>query len=156
MPESTGSTVFVVDDEPLIARTTAAILQRYGFDARFFSSPQDALLALEAGPTPAAVISDIFMPGLNGVDLAVHVKKLFPACIIILMSAHARLLDVLKPAREQGFDFLLLPKPVLPSDMVRELNKCLDSGDKVPRAAVPTNPETSSPSNAVTTLNRAS
>jgi DNA-binding NtrC family response regulator len=111
----------------MIARTTAAILNRYGFRTQYFTSPEQALAAAKIAP-PDALLSDVFMPSMSGVELAIAVRQQLPQCSIILISAHARVRDVVKPARERGFDFLVLAKPVLPSDILRELNKSLGPG----------------------------
>ena len=60
--------VFVVDDEPVIASTLAAILRMNGFSARFFTCPLEALAAARS-ESPDLVISDVAMPGISGIDL---------------------------------------------------------------------------------------
>jgi CheY-like chemotaxis protein len=54
--------VFIVDDEPVIASSLAAILQMNGFSARFFTCPLEALAAARS-ESPDLVISDVAMPG---------------------------------------------------------------------------------------------
>jgi CheY-like chemotaxis protein len=54
---SPGSRIFVVDDEPVIASSLAAILRMNGFSARFFTSPLEALAAARS-ESPDLVISD--------------------------------------------------------------------------------------------------
>jgi CheY-like chemotaxis protein len=60
-----GSCIFVVDDEPVIASSLAAILQMNGFSARFFTCPLEALAAA-LSESPGLVISDVAMPGISG------------------------------------------------------------------------------------------
>ena len=68
--ESSSSAVFVVDDERLIADTTAMILRINGYEAIAFYDAESALKQLDSNK-PDIVISDVIMPGMNGVDLAV-------------------------------------------------------------------------------------
>src|SRR3984885_2350010 len=57
-----SSCIFVVDDEPVIASSLAAILQMNGFSARFFTCPLEALTAARS-IAPDLLISDVAMPG---------------------------------------------------------------------------------------------
>lgn len=114
---NSDSHVFVVDDEPVIASTLAAILKLHGYSATSFTNPLEALAAARLR-APDLVISDVVMPGLSGVDLAIQLKVQCPDCRILLISGQATTEDLLKGARSQGHAFLLLPKPVHPSLML--------------------------------------
>ena len=106
--------VFVVDDEHVISSTLAAILELHGYSATSFTSPLEALAAARSRP-PDLLISDVAMPGLSGVDLAIQMKAQYPECKILLFSGQAATEDLLKDARSQGHIFPLLQKPVHPS-----------------------------------------
>lgn len=112
--------VFVVDDEHVIASTLAAILNMNGFSAEFFTRPLEALTAAQSD-MPDLLISDVAMPGLSGVDLAIQMRELHPECKILLFSGQAATVDLLKDARNQGHDFHLLLKPVHPTELLAEL-----------------------------------
>jgi CheY-like chemotaxis protein len=105
--------IFVVDDEPVIASTLAAILQMNGFSAKFFTCPLEALTAARL-KAPDLLISDVAMPGISGVDLAIQMRVQYPRCKILLFSGQAATMDLLEDARAQGHDFDLLLKPVPP------------------------------------------
>ena len=110
--------VFVVDDEPVIAETLATILQQSGFEAIFFTNPQEALKA--AGTkTPDLLLSDVMMPQLSGIDLAISIQGSHPECKILLFSGQAQTEDLLASARKQGYEFRLLTKPVHPGVLLR-------------------------------------
>jgi len=119
---SSGPRVFVVDDEPVIAFTLAAILQMHGFSAKFFTSPLEALAAAKA-KSPDLLISDVEMADLSGIDLAIQMKAQYPTCKILLFSGRPSTFDLLDSARAQGHDFDLLLKPVLPLDFLSEISK---------------------------------
>jgi len=99
--------IFVVDDDPLIASTLAAILQKNGFSAKFFTCPHEALNAARL-KAPDLVISDVAMPGVSGIDLAIQMRAQYPTCKILLFSGQAATMDLLVNARAQGHDFDLL------------------------------------------------
>ena len=69
--------VFVVDDEHVIASTLAAILKLHGYSAAFFTSPLEALAAARS-KAPDLLISDVAMPGISGIDLAIQMKISVP------------------------------------------------------------------------------
>jgi len=116
------SRIFVVDDEPVIASSLAAILQMNGFSARFFTCPLEALAAARS-ESPDLVISDVAMPGISGIDLAIQMRAQYPNCKILLFSGQATTLDLLEGARAQGYDFRLLQKPVHPSEFLFEIGQ---------------------------------
>ena len=120
--ETLKPTVFVVDDEEVIATSLATILSLSGFSARSFTNPIKALSETTASE-PAMLISDVFMPQMLGTDLAMKVKERNPTCRILLFSGNAATNDLLKQAREQGHDFTLLAKPVHPADLLVRLRQ---------------------------------
>jgi FixJ family two-component response regulator len=117
----TGPIVFVVDDEKLIAKTLALILSGTGFYAKSFTDP--AMVLEEARKMePDLLISDVYMPGMSGIDLAIEMKRLYPSCKTILFSGHASTADLLDKARKDGHDFVLLNKPIHPADLLKEIH----------------------------------
>jgi DNA-binding NtrC family response regulator len=112
--------IFVVDDEECIADTLAVILGNCGYEARAFHNAQSALDAIDSC-NPELVISDVVMPGMSGVEMAVLIRERHPDCKILLFSGQAATLDLLKGVRKQGHKFELLAKPVHPIDLLARL-----------------------------------
>ena len=112
--------VLVVDDERLIADTITDILEGAGFDAM---AAYDGWSALEAaaGARPDYVLSDILMPAMNGVELAIAMRKLYPAAKILLFSGQAGISQILLDGQKQGFEFELIPKPIHPFKLIERL-----------------------------------
>ncbi len=117
MPNGSKPTIFVVDDEPAISSTLAAILNSSGFSARAFTDPLEALRSAEA-QCPDFLISDVIMPQLNGIDLGVQFKAIYPQCRILLFSGQLATDDLMKSARKKGHNFNLLAKPVHPGELL--------------------------------------
>jgi CheY-like chemotaxis protein len=91
-----------------------------GYSARFFLNPLEAL-QLSLSEAPDLLISDVNMPQLSGIDLAIRMREQCPRCRILLFSGQAETADLLEAARAQGHDFLLLSKPIHPSDLLHRI-----------------------------------
>jgi CheY-like chemotaxis protein len=124
--------IFVVDDEPVIAFTLAAILQMNGFSAKFFTSPLEALAAARS-KAPDLLISDVTMPGISGIDLAMKMRAQFPNCKVLLFSGHPATFGLIEDARARGHEFHLLLKPVAPAEFLLEIGKMVDATVAVPQ-----------------------
>ena len=112
--------VFVVDDEAVIAMTLTRILQNSGYAAEYFT---DSTQALEKAreEQPDLLLSDVMMPRMSGIDLAIALKEASPASEILLFSGQTATVDLMKVAREQGHDFVLMHKPVHPTDLLAHI-----------------------------------
>jgi CheY-like chemotaxis protein len=106
--------LFVVDDEPTIAATLVTILRMNGYSARFFTRPIEALAAARHD-APDLLISDVNMPVLTGIELAILMRERYPELKILLLSGQLASRDLLELARTRGHGFPLMMKPVHPS-----------------------------------------
>ncbi len=118
-----AATLLIVDDETLIVDSLAAIFRRSGFRVLTAYNGSDALQTALDSP-PDLLITDVAMPGMDGIELAMRIAGALPACKIMLFSAHASTLD-LNPARQKGYDFPLLAKPMHPKMMLDRVMECL-------------------------------
>jgi CheY-like chemotaxis protein len=110
--------VLVADDESVIVDTLAAILTREGFHVlRGYGGPQ--ALSLANGIRPDLLISDVFMPELNGPELAMAVLELAPACKLLFVSGHAGSAEFVS-LNAAGHTSVLLHKPVPPRELIRQ------------------------------------
>jgi DNA-binding NtrC family response regulator len=112
--------IFVVDDELIIASTLATILRMNGFDALSFTHPQEAMRAARE-KSPDLLITDVMMPDISGVDLAILMVKLSPSCKVLLFSGQAATSNLLQAAREKGHNFELLAKPIHPAEFLQKI-----------------------------------
>jgi DNA-binding NtrC family response regulator len=122
------NSVFVVDDEHVIASSLAAILNLHGYCATSFTSPFEALAAAQSS-APDLLISDVMMPDISGIDLAIQIRAECPECKVLLFSGQASTGDLLEDARRQGHDFRLLQKPVHPSKMLASIQALAEESD---------------------------
>ena len=124
------SRIFVVDDEFIIASTLATILQRNGFDAVFFTEPL-AVLPAARERAPDLLITDVVMPSMSGIDLAIALKAEFPDCKVLLFSGQAATANLLEAARAQGHDFELLSKPIHPTEFLKKIRNVAETEEPV-------------------------
>jgi PAS domain S-box-containing protein len=101
--------VLVVDDEPDVANVTARMLEEAGHRTRWAASGVDALdlLAAEAFDV---VVTDVIMPGLDGVELACIVRDRHPSCSVVFVSGY--------PGGAGQLDGPLLEKPFTASELL--------------------------------------
>jgi DNA-binding response OmpR family regulator len=113
--------VLVVDDQQMIAQTLAEILGRNGYECFAVSNGEAAIAAAESF-TPNVVLSDVVMPGMNGVEACVRIKKHLPDCRILLFSSHVPVAhSLMQEATRAGHSFELLAKPVEPRELVAKI-----------------------------------
>lgn len=120
MPHS----ILIVDDEPVLADTLAVILRRAGYLATAVYSCEEALPILAANP-PALIVSDVILPGMNGVAFAKLIRERAPGCRVLLFSGNADTHDLIEAARDEGHVFEVLAKPVSPPKMLEKVASLL-------------------------------
>jgi CheY-like chemotaxis protein len=112
--------IIVVDDEPIIADTLVNILEGEGHDALAVSHGESAIKWAKM-IRPDAIISDVMMPGMNGIEAAKAILAELPNCQIILFSGQAASSDLLAMARAEGYMFEVLAKPINPEVLLQKL-----------------------------------
>jgi DNA-binding NtrC family response regulator len=108
--------VVIIDDEPMTLKRLRRLLEKEGYRISAFSSPQRALKRLEHSACDL-VISDIQMPGMNGLDLMAKVRGRSPEVEFILITGFASFDGAVEATKEGAFHYLA--KPFTP-DQLRE------------------------------------
>jgi CheY-like chemotaxis protein len=113
--------ILVVDDEKLITDTMTEILEGAGF---LVAAAYDGWSALDLASRfqPDYLLSDVLMPKMNGVELAIAIRNMYPAVRILLFSGQAGISEILQSGQRQGFQFELIPKPIHPTRLIERLN----------------------------------
>jgi len=78
-------------------------------------------VGVETGGEVDIVLMDVNMPGMNGIELAKLVRDTCSNTKILLLSGQAAVSDLLRQARESGYSFELLAKPLHPDDLIEKL-----------------------------------
>ncbi|UWZ83529.1 response regulator transcription factor [Occallatibacter riparius] len=112
-----------MDDEHSVADTLGMIVQAKGHTVRVAYSGVQAAGLVEAFK-PHAVISDLMMPGMDGFELAEWIEQRHPEARILFISADFNLIEEARRIAPGGRPRNALPKPVLPTDILRFLDAC--------------------------------
>jgi two-component system nitrogen regulation response regulator GlnG len=115
--------VWIVDDDRSIRWVLEKALEQGGVQSRSFESGDLALRALEQG-RPDALVTDIRMPGIDGLELLSTIQAAYPDLPVIIMTAHSDLDSAV--ASYQGGAFEYLPKPFDVDDAVALVKRAVD------------------------------
>ncbi|HWZ01267.1 MAG TPA: response regulator [Edaphobacter sp.] len=131
LPVKDAPVILIVDDEKVIADTLSIILTHAGFITVTAYNGETALRIANA-ITPALLISDVVMPGITGVELAIMLTQSIPNLKVLLFSGQASTVDLLEKARHGGHYFTALTKPIHPTDMLKRISECLAFQNSAP------------------------
>ena len=120
--------VLVVDDFRRLADYVVQLLTESGYHACAAYDGEHALRTAESF-LPDAVISDIYMPRMNGFQLAAAISGRFPECMVLLTSANSEL----SSSSQKPQQFRIVPK----SSLLDELNDFLESCYPASAAKIP-------------------
>ena len=109
--------IWIIDDDKSIRWVLETSLQQVGLETRTFSSGDSALRSLEQiadqklqnPQQPAVILSDIRMPGIDGLSLLQRLHERLPGLPVIIMTAHSDLDSTVAAYSGGAFDYL--PKP---------------------------------------------
>ena len=103
-----GSLIFVIDDDEAVRESLADNLGLRGYDVVTFSGAAAALERLDAGFT-GVVVSDLRMPGMDGLALMRRLAQIDAQIPFVLISGHADVPTAIAAVREGAYDFLTKP-----------------------------------------------
>ena len=114
--------VLVVDDSALMRKLIPGILEQ-DKSIEVVGTAVDGHFALKKieDLAPDVITLDLEMPGMNGIELAKYVSDTCSDTKILLLSGQAAVSDLLRQARELGYSFELLAKPLHPDQLIEKL-----------------------------------
>ena len=122
--------VWIVDDDRSIRWVLEKVLTKAGFPCRSFSDGNAAWTALQ-NDCPGVLISDIRMPGPNGIDLLTRIKEKYPKLPVIITTAFSDLESAVSAFQKGAFEYL--PKPFDINKAVQLVQRAM--ADQEPSAA---------------------
>ncbi len=121
--------ILVVDDEATVAETLDLIFRTRDYEPRVAYSAEEAIEIVALWKPDLAVL-DVMLPGMNGIDLAVALKAIYPDLRILLVSGHPGTGDLLITAEEKGHQFEILAKPLHPESLLEKVSSLLPGDGK--------------------------
>ena len=100
--------ICIVDDQPQIGSTVSSILVDEGYKTAVFQDAESFWQSLDT-QEPSLVLLDIWLPGVDGLELLKRLHERFPALPIIMMSGHAGIETAVKAIKAGAFDFMEKP-----------------------------------------------
>ena len=115
--------IMLVDDEGITLKRLRRILEKQGYVVSSYTHPEGALKRMEDTPYDL-VITDMKMPGMDGMELMIAIKSRFPAMEVIVMSGYATIDNAVEATREGAFHYL--KKPFTPEQFLEVVEKALN------------------------------
>ncbi|HSU38932.1 MAG TPA: response regulator, partial [Polyangiaceae bacterium] len=100
--------VLLVDDDAAVRTVLAALLRQGGIEAIEAASASEALTFLNDGVTDV-MVTDLRMPGMDGMELLARASKTWPDVPVIMLTAHGNVPLAVEAMRQGAFEFLLKP-----------------------------------------------
>jgi len=116
--------VVIIDDDPELRRATRLVLTKAGYDAFEAADGEQGIAVIRSGDPPIdAIICDLDMPRVNGMEAIAYFHAHCPSVPVIVMTGTGDL-NIATELYKQGIvDFL--SKPVLPETLVRSVEKAM-------------------------------
>jgi putative two-component system response regulator len=115
--------LLVVDDNETALRVTSALLREEGCDVVSCNDPREAIRNIGVIDFDA-VLSDIKMPGITGLELITRIHDIDPELPVILMTGNAELDMAIGAVKKNAFDFVI--KPYEPEYLVHSIKRAID------------------------------
>ena len=104
----TNFRVAIVDGEPIVADTLAAILNLHGYEAKAHYCGESALADAKLS-CPQVVLSEVGTRNIDGIEMALRIREGNPECRIILFTASPIRREIYSRIQDLGFEFLQRP-----------------------------------------------
>ena len=121
--------ILIVDDEPLIRKTVAGILEDGGYAPRDASDGTTAIEAIDSGPPPALIILDVWLEGsqLDGMDVLEAVTHRHPEVPVIMISGHGTIDTAVAAIKKGAYEFI--EKPLDSDRLLLSVTRALEAAE---------------------------
>jgi DNA-binding NtrC family response regulator len=114
--------ILIVEDEETLRESLKRMLSKSGFNVDTTDSAENALGLLDNNSFDV-IISDIILPGMDGIQLMTKIREELPEQIFIVMTAYASLETAIRALRAGAYDYIM--KPVMHEEIKQVINNAL-------------------------------
>jgi len=115
--------VLIVDDEERVVQSIAGVLEDEGFRVAKAKSGEEAIKVFQQ-EEPDITLLDIWMPGMDGIEVLKRLKWISPDCQVIMISGHATISTAMTAVKLGAFDFI--EKPLSLDVLLMTIHRALD------------------------------
>jgi DNA-binding NtrC family response regulator len=115
--------ILVVDDEEIVLKSCRKILERGGHQVSTSLSGQEAFDLMEKEPFDI-VITDMKMPGIDGIEVLKKVREKYPDVVVIVITGYSTVQSAVQAMKLGAFDYI--PKPFTPDEVLVVIEKAME------------------------------
>jgi DNA-binding NtrC family response regulator len=115
--------ILVVDDEEIVLKSCRKILERGGHQVSTSLSGQEAFDLMEKEPFDI-VITDMKMPGIDGIEVLKKVREKYPDVVVIMITGYSTVQSAVQAMKLGAFDYI--PKPFTPDEVLVVIEKAME------------------------------
>ncbi len=125
--------VLLVDDDKFLLDMYAIKFSKANYEVNAADSTDAALKLIRAGFVPNVILSDIVMPGMDGLEFVENVRKeqLAPNAVIIMLTNQGASDDISR-AKKMNVDGYIVKATTIPSEVLAEVERIINSKSKSP------------------------
>ena len=100
--------IMLVEDEKITRKTLTDILKKENYDVNSFGDGTEAIKSIKQ-ETYDVIVTDLRLPGTNGLDILKTAKEINPKAIVIIITAYATVETAIESLKLGAYDYLLKP-----------------------------------------------
>lgn len=123
----TKKKILLVDDDKFLIDMYSLKFTQADFEVNAALGAEDALKKLRGGFTPDAILLDVVMPGMSGIELlrTIRSEKLDRGAVVVILSNQGQQSDI-EEAKSVGIDGYIVKASTIPSEVLEQVSEIMD------------------------------